>query len=79
MAGEGAVNVLLGVGQLQVHVAVDGDQVALVYKFSFSRKGRFSYLVLHAPLELDEDRFTSERIQKGLGVGWGDGHLKILI
>ena len=35
VAGEGAVNVLLGVGQLEVHVAVDGDQVALVYVISF--------------------------------------------
>ena len=35
VAGEGAVNVLLGVSQLEVHVAVDGDQVSLIYQLIF--------------------------------------------
>ena len=31
-------------------------------------------LVLHAPLELDQNGLASERIQKWLWVGWSDGH-----
>lgn len=47
------VYVLLGVGQLHVHVVVGGDQVALV---------------LHPPLELHHDGLAREPVQKGLRV-----------
>ena len=30
MTGKGAINVLLGVGELEIHVSIDGDKITLV-------------------------------------------------
>lgn len=49
VARTGTVNVLLRICQLQVHVGVHRDEVALV---------------LHAPLELHHDRFSGEAVEK---------------
>ena len=57
--GGGAVNELLGVGELQVHVAVSGHQEPLV---------------LMAPLQLDHDCLASESIEEGLGVHGHGSH-----
>lgn len=51
MSGESAVDVLFRVAKLEVHVAVDGHQVAFVF---------------HAPLQLDLDGLAGEGVQKWL-------------
>eukprot|EP00413_Alexandrium_margalefii_P049895 CAMPEP_0204610702 /NCGR_PEP_ID=MMETSP0661-20131031/61642_1 /ASSEMBLY_ACC=CAM_ASM_000606 /TAXON_ID=109239 /ORGANISM="Alexandrium margalefi, Strain AMGDE01CS-322" /LENGTH=94 /DNA_ID=CAMNT_0051622523 /DNA_START=677 /DNA_END=961 /DNA_ORIENTATION=- len=53
VAAEAAVDPLLGVQQLQVHVGVDGLEGALV---------------LHAPLQLRQDQLPCEVVEEGLGV-----------
>merc|ERR1719193_130067 len=53
VSSAGAVDELLGVGQLQVHVSVRGDQEALV---------------LMSPLQLDHDSLASESVEEGLWV-----------
>ena len=55
-----SVDVLLRGRELQVHVRVGGHQEPLV---------------LHAPLELDDDGFARELVEERLGVdGHGCGH-----
>lgn len=49
----GAADKLVRVGELEVHVRVDRDEVALV---------------LHAPLELDDDGLAREAGEEGLRV-----------
>ena len=51
--GAGSVDVLLGGGQLQVHVVVGRHQEPLV---------------LMAPLELDHDGLPSQAVEEGLGI-----------
>ena len=61
--GGGAVDELLGVGELQVHVAVGGHQEPLV---------------LMAPLQLDHHALPREPIEEWLGIYWhSSGHFAI--
>ena len=53
VASQLAIYVLLSIGNLHVHIVVSGDQVTFV---------------LHAPLQLHHNRFSSETIQKWFGV-----------
>merc|ERR1719193_1070583 len=53
VSSAGAVDELLGVGQLQVHVSIRGDQEALV---------------LMSPLQLNHDSLASEPVEEGLWV-----------
>lgn len=86
VASAGAVDVLLGIGELQVHVPVGRDQEALwrdVYvlheqktlgKANTRAFQHVSYLVLMAPLQLDHDCLASESIEEGLGVHGHGSH-----
>lgn len=49
------VDVLLGIGELEVHVTINGDEVAFV---------------LHAPLQLHHHRLSRETVQEGLWIEW---------